>query len=55
MKNLPLADQKFVRQQLAILPPRITAAKDAEMAEMMGKLKEVSLYSIVNVLVAWAD
>jgi hypothetical protein len=41
MGNIPAADQKFVRTQLAVLPPRINAAKEKEMGEMMGKLKDV--------------
>ncbi|MCJ1403359.1 hypothetical protein MMC11_006582 [Xylographa trunciseda] len=41
MPNLPVQDQKVVRGALATLPPRINAAKDKEMGEMMGKLKEL--------------
>ena len=38
---LPLQDTKFVRAQLATLPPRIAAARERDTAEMMGKLKEL--------------
>ena len=41
MADLPIQDQKIVRAALATLPSRISAAKDKEMGEMMGKLKEV--------------
>lgn len=40
---LPPADQRFVRQQLATLPARVSFAKEKETAEMMGKLKDVSV------------
>ena len=42
MSVLPPADQRFVRQQLAALPARINEAREREMGEMVGKLKEVS-------------
>ncbi|SLM40208.1 Tetratricopeptide-like helical domain [Lasallia pustulata] len=38
---LPLRDQKTVQTALAGLPARINAAKEREMGEMMGKLKEL--------------
>ena len=41
MPALPLQDRKIVQKALAALPPRINAAKEKEMGEMMGKLKEV--------------
>ena len=41
MKSLPTGDDKIVKRQLASLPPRIEEAKQKEMGEMMGKLKEV--------------
>ncbi|MCJ1283244.1 hypothetical protein MMC26_002572 [Xylographa opegraphella] len=41
MPDLPVQDQKIVRAALASLPSRINAAKDKEMGEMMGKLKEL--------------
>ncbi|MCJ1433356.1 hypothetical protein MMC27_002716 [Xylographa pallens] len=41
MPDLPVQDQKIVRAALATLPSRINAAKDKEMGEMMGKLKEL--------------
>ena len=39
--TLPASDQKTVRQALVSLPPRVNAAKEKEMGEMMGKLKEL--------------
>ncbi|KIW99827.1 uncharacterized protein Z518_10755 [Rhinocladiella mackenziei CBS 650.93] len=39
--TLPLPDQKTVRQALMTLPPRVNEAKDKEVGEMMGKLKEL--------------
>ena len=41
MANLSLADKKIVRSQLKALPPRIETAKQAETAEMWGKLKDL--------------
>ena len=38
---LPQADMQAVRAGLRDLPPKIAAAKDKEMGEMMGKLKEL--------------
>ena len=38
---LPPQDNKIVQTALRSLPPRITAAKDKEMGDMMGKLKEL--------------
>lgn len=38
---LPQSDLKTVTQALRELPPRIDRAKEKEMAEMMGKLKEL--------------
>lgn len=43
MDNLPPQDQKVVQRGLRELPPRIQAARDNEMGEMMGKLKDVSI------------
>lgn len=43
LPNLPIGDRETVRKGLANLPPQINAAKDKEMGEMMGKLKEVCL------------
>lgn len=48
MPNLPAQDMKVVRGAIASLPSRINAAKDKEMAEMMGKLKGVSSESPSN-------
>ncbi|MCJ1485737.1 hypothetical protein MMC06_005912 [Schaereria dolodes] len=41
MPNLPAQDKKVVQNALSTLPPRINAAKETEMGEMMGKLKEL--------------
>jgi hypothetical protein len=41
MDNLPAQDRTIVQKALRELPPRIQSAKDREMAEMMGKLKDV--------------
>lgn len=41
MSNLPAGDKKIVQSALSSLPSRINAAKEREMGEMMGKLKEV--------------
>lgn len=40
--NLPAQDKKIVHSALSSLPARINVAKETEMGEMMGKLKEVS-------------
>lgn len=42
MENLPPSDRKVVQKALRELPARISKAKEVEMGEMMGKLKEVS-------------
>ena len=42
MDNLPAQDRKYVQKALRELPARIQVAREKEMAEMMGKLKEVS-------------
>lgn len=44
MDNLPPHDQKVVQRGLRELPPKIQAARENEMGEMMGKLKDVSLH-----------
>lgn len=41
MTTLPPQDRKIVQKALADLPPRINQAKDKELGDMMGKLKEV--------------
>ena len=41
MPSLPPQDKKIVQQALSTLPARINQAKEKEMGEMMGKLKEV--------------
>lgn len=43
MDNLPPDDRKIVQKALRELPARINTAREKETAEMMGKLKEVSL------------
>jgi hypothetical protein len=43
MDNLPPQDKKAVQRGLRELPPRIQAAREKEMGEMMGKLKDVSI------------
>ena len=40
--NLSPQDRRHVQRELAALPARINAAKESEMGEMMGKLKEVT-------------
>lgn len=40
-QSLPVQDRKVVQKALAELPPRIQEAKDKEMGDMLGKLKEV--------------
>lgn len=39
--SLPPADRRLALTALRTLPPRIAAAKEREMADMMGKLKEL--------------
>ena len=41
LPTLPPPDQKIVQAALRSLPPRIATAKEKEMADMMGKLKEL--------------
>ncbi|KAI1822275.1 hypothetical protein F4861DRAFT_515448 [Xylaria intraflava] len=41
MTNLSTVDEKIVRAQLRILPPRVKAAQEKEMSEMWGKLKDL--------------
>jgi tetratricopeptide (TPR) repeat protein len=41
MAQLPAADQKTVRRALVELPPKVDAAKQKEVGEMMGKLKDL--------------
>lgn len=42
MDTLPTDDKRIVQKALRELPARINRAKDKEMADMMGKLKDVS-------------
>lgn len=39
--SLPPQDKKIVQKALSTLPPLINAAKEREMGDMMGKLKEL--------------
>ncbi|KAL8716781.1 MAG: hypothetical protein Q9225_005919 [Loekoesia sp. 1 TL-2023] len=39
--SLPPSDTKLINTALRTLPPRVNAAKEKEMGEMMGKLKEL--------------
>ena len=41
MPNLPPRDRAFVRKQLGVLPQMVQVAREREMGEMMGKLKEL--------------
>ncbi|KAL4749160.1 hypothetical protein BDW72DRAFT_178759 [Aspergillus terricola var. indicus] len=41
MENLPPSDRKIVQKALRELPARIGKAKEVEMGEMMGKLKDL--------------
>ncbi|KAL1960420.1 hypothetical protein VTO42DRAFT_7719 [Malbranchea cinnamomea] len=41
LKVLPPQDERMVREKLRELRPRLNAAKEKEMAEMLGKLKEL--------------
>ena len=41
ISTLPPQDKKIVQKALAGLPPRIDEAKQKEMGDMMGKLKEL--------------
>ncbi|KAK4217747.1 Tetratricopeptide repeat protein 1 [Rhypophila decipiens] len=41
MDNLSLADKKIVKAQLRALPPRMEEAKQKEIGEMWGKLKDL--------------
>ncbi|KAI9723945.1 MAG: hypothetical protein M1812_000663 [Candelaria pacifica] len=41
MPDLPAADKKIVQRALVGLPPRLEEAKSKEMADMMGKLKQL--------------
>ena len=41
LPTLPPQDMKIVQTALSSLPPRINAAKEKEMGDMMGKLKEL--------------
>jgi hypothetical protein len=57
MHNLPADDRRIVQRALRELPERIGKARENEMAEMMGKLKDVSWPvccegSIANVVLA---
>lgn len=47
--NLAPADKKIVKSALATLPSLITAEREKEMGEMMGKLKEASEIFLISV------
>ncbi len=49
MPALPAADQRIVRKALTTLPAWVDQAKQKEMGEMMGKLKEVGDQALVLV------
>jgi hypothetical protein len=49
LDNLPPADEKVVRNALRTLPAQINEAKEKEMGEMMGKLKDVSCLFVLCV------
>lgn len=51
--GLPPQDQKIIRQALSRLPARINAAKEKEMGDMMGKLKEA--YPLSSTIVRGAN
>lgn len=63
LDNLPPGDVKVVKDALRGLPARINEAKEKEMGEMMGKLKDVSLFQsfrcisrlfwVVHILTCW--
>ncbi|KAH0834592.1 hypothetical protein AYO21_02504 [Fonsecaea monophora] len=40
-ETLPASDKKTVRDALVLLPPRVEEAKQKEVSEMMGKLKDL--------------
>lgn len=48
MPGLSSQDRKIVQKALSALPARINQAKEKEMGDMMGKLKEVMLLRILN-------
>ncbi|KAL4864397.1 hypothetical protein BDV12DRAFT_176283 [Aspergillus spectabilis] len=41
MENLPVEDRRIVQRALRELPARINKARESEMGEMMGKLKDL--------------
>lgn len=47
MDSLPPQDRRIVQRALASLPSRLEEAKQKEMGEMMGKLKEVGRYRLL--------
>ena len=49
MPNLSAADKKIVQRQLLVLPPRTKVAQETETAEMMGKLKSVSMVTVTHI------
>ena len=47
MPNLSAGDRKIVQRQLVELPPRTKVDQEKEMADMMGKLKQVSRMHLI--------
>lgn len=57
MGNLPAQDERVVRKALRELPGLVNAAKEQEVGEMMGKLKDVSfvpLFLVRYLSCVWA-
>jgi hypothetical protein len=50
MENLPADDKRIVQRALRELPERINQAREKEMGDMMGKLKDVSLLILMALL-----
>jgi hypothetical protein len=49
MENLPADDKRIVQRALRDLPEQIKQAREKEMGDMMGKLKDVSIVIPVNI------
>lgn len=47
IENLPADDKRVVQRALRELPERINQAREKEMGDMMGKLKDVSTSSLI--------
>lgn len=50
---LSTSEQKAVRQELQELPTKLNAAKEKEMGDVMGKLKDVSYRLLRKLTTAW--